>query len=57
MPGKAKLTKRGKRAATRPRKKATVAEMLTIACRISAQVKRPYPDHGEDLYDEFGLPK
>lgn len=48
-----------KPASNRPkvRKKATVAELLTIARRISAKVKRPYPDHAEELYDEFGLPK
>jgi antitoxin VapB len=39
------------------RKKASVAEMLTIARRISSQIKGPYPDHGEDLYDEYGLPR
>jgi len=39
------------------RKKASVEEMLAIAKRISSQVKGPYPDHAEDLYDEYGLPK
>lgn len=39
------------------RKKASVEELLAIANRIASHVKHPYPDHGEDLYDEFGLPK
>jgi antitoxin VapB len=38
-------------------KKASVEEILAIARRVSSQVKRPYPDHAEDLYDEYGLPK
>jgi antitoxin VapB len=37
--------------------KASVEEMLAIADRVAAQVKRPYVDHGELLYDEHGLPK
>ena len=37
--------------------KASVEELLAIAKRASAQVKRPYLDHGEFLYDERGLPK
>lgn len=39
------------------RKKASVEELLKIARSISSQVKRPYPDHADDLYDEYGLPK
>jgi len=37
--------------------KATVAELLAIADRAAAHVKRPYPDHAELLYDDHGLPK
>ena len=39
------------------RDKVSVKELLTIAKRASAQVKRPYLDHAEFLYDERGLPK
>jgi antitoxin VapB len=39
------------------RRKASVAELLTIAQLCAAQVKRPYLDHAEYLYDERGLPK
>lgn len=39
------------------RGKASVAELLAIAKRASAHVKRPYLDHAEFLYDERGLPK
>jgi antitoxin VapB len=39
------------------RGKATVEELLAIAKRASAHVKRPYLDHAEYLYDERGLPK
>jgi antitoxin VapB len=39
------------------RGKASVAELLAIAKRASAQVKGPYLDHAEFLYDERGLPK
>ena len=39
------------------RNKASVEELLAIAQRISAHVKRPYPEHGELLYDDRGLPK
>jgi len=39
------------------RTKATVEELLAIAQRASSQVKRPYLDHAEFLYDERGLPK
>jgi antitoxin VapB len=37
--------------------KASVAEILAIADRVSSLVKGPYLDHGELLYDEHGLPK
>ena len=37
--------------------KASVEELLTIAQRASAQVKGPYLDHAEFLYDDRGLPK
>ena len=39
------------------RGKASVEELLAIARRASALVKRPYLDHAEFLYDERGLPK
>jgi antitoxin VapB len=39
------------------RAKAPVDELLAIARRSSAQVKRPYLDHSEFLYDEHGLPR
>jgi antitoxin VapB len=39
------------------RGKATVDELLAIAKRASAQIKGPYLDHAEFLYDERGLPK
>lgn len=38
-------------------KKASLEELLAIARRISSQVKKPYLDHGDYLYDEHGLPK
>lgn len=41
----------------RRKSKARVEELLAIAKRASAQVKRPYLDHAELLYDERGLPK
>jgi len=37
--------------------KASVDELLVIADRAAAQLKRPYLDHGELFYDENGLPK
>jgi len=37
--------------------KASVEELLAIAKRAAAHVERPYPDHGDLLYDEYGLPK
>lgn len=39
------------------RGKANVQELLMIADRAAAHVRRPYVDHGELLYDENGLPK
>jgi antitoxin VapB len=37
--------------------KASLTELMSIAKRASAAVKRPYVDHGELLYDQHGLPK
>ena len=37
--------------------KASVEELLAIADRAAAHVKRPYVDHAEMLYDDSGLPK
>ena len=37
--------------------KASVQELLAIADRAAAHVKRPYIDHAELLFDEDGLPK
>jgi len=37
--------------------KASVEELLAIADRAAAHLKRPYADHAELLYDERGLPK
>lgn len=37
--------------------RARVAELLAIADRAAAHLKRPHADHGELLYDENGLPK
>jgi antitoxin VapB len=37
--------------------KASVEELLAIAGRVAVQVKRPYLDHADLLYDEHGLPK
>jgi antitoxin VapB len=39
------------------RGKASAEELLAIARRASAQVKTPYLDHAELLYDQNGLPK
>ena len=39
------------------RGRASVEELLAIAKRASAQVKHPYLDHAEFLYDQRGLPK
>ena len=37
--------------------KASVEELLAIADRAAAHIKRPYADHADLLYDESGLPK
>jgi len=37
--------------------KADVRELLAIADRAAAHVKRPYADHADLLYDGNGLPK
>ena len=36
---------------------ASTEELHALARRVSAQVKGPYVDHAEYLYDENGLPK
>lgn len=41
----------------RRKSKASVEELLAIADRAAANLKRPYADHAELLYDENGLPK
>ena len=41
----------------RQKGKASVQELLAIANRAAAHVRRPYADHGEMLYGEDGLPK
>ena len=37
-------------------KRASPEELLSLADRIAADFKRPYPDHAKLLYDEDGLP-
>ena len=39
------------------RGRAGVEELLAIADRAAAHIKRPYADHADLLYDENGLPK
>ncbi|MFZ0633104.1 MAG: type II toxin-antitoxin system VapB family antitoxin [Acidobacteriaceae bacterium] len=39
------------------RRKASIEELQSIARRMSAQIKGPYLDHAELLYDGHGLPK
>lgn len=39
------------------RRKPTVEEILASAAQLRAHLKGPAPDHGEMLYDEYGLPK
>ena len=39
------------------RGRASVEELAAIAARAAAHVKRPYRPHGEELYDDAGLPK
>jgi antitoxin VapB len=41
----------------RQRGKASVEELLAIADRAAAYLKRPYVDHAELLYADSGLPK
>ena len=41
----------------RRRGKASVEELLAIADRAAALVKRPYLDHAQLLYDANGLPR
>jgi antitoxin VapB len=41
----------------RVRGRASVEELLAIADRAAAHVRRPYASHAELLYDENGLPK
>ena len=41
----------------RSKGKVSVQELLAIADRAAAHVKRPYSDHADLLYDENGLPK
>lgn len=36
--------------------RASVDELLAIADRAAAHLKRPYADHAELLYNENGLP-
>jgi antitoxin VapB len=38
-------------------RKASVEELLAIADRAAAHLKRPYVEHAQLLYDENGLPK
>lgn len=37
--------------------RASVEELLAIADRAAANIKRPYADHADLLYDEDGLPR
>ena len=39
------------------KRKASVGELLAISERAASQVKTPYLDHADFLYDEHGLPK
>lgn len=41
----------------RQKGRASVEELLLIADRAAANVKRPYTDHADLLYDESGIPK
>jgi antitoxin VapB len=41
----------------RRKQKASVEELLAIAHRVAIHRKGPIIDHGELLYDEYGLPK
>lgn len=52
------LRERLERVRKRPRRRATAEEILAIGQRIASRPHRgPRIDHGELLYDEFGLPK
>ncbi len=37
--------------------RASVDELMSIADRAAAHVRRPYADHADLLYDELGLPR
>lgn len=39
------------------RRKPNVEELLAIARKAAEGVQHPIPDHGDLLYDEYGLPK
>ncbi|MBA4090283.1 MAG: transcription factor [Sphingobium sp.] len=41
----------------RQRERASVSELLTIANRAARLVSKPYAKHGDELYDQDGLPK
>ncbi len=41
----------------RQRERASVGELLGIADRAAHLVVKPYPKHGDELYDDNGLPK
>ena len=41
----------------RKRTRASLEELTAIAKRAAAGMKRPYIDHGDLLFDEYGLPK
>ncbi|MCL2713490.1 MAG: type II toxin-antitoxin system VapB family antitoxin [Alphaproteobacteria bacterium] len=41
----------------RAQERGSVEELLAIADRTAALLKRPYADYAELLYDEHGLPK
>ena len=41
----------------RKKARASVKDLLAIADRAAANVKRPYASHAELLYNEQGLPK
>lgn len=51
------LKERLERIERRQTSKANIQELRAIAKGISSQVKRPYVDHAELLFDEHGLPK
>lgn len=51
------LRERLERVRKRPRRRATVEEILAIGRRMAARVKEKPLDHDTLLYDEYGLPK